>query len=395
MSELPARWQTWLATETHARQASRLWRQTVCLDSAQGAEVLRDGRRVHNFCSNDYLGLASDPRLIEHARQALLQTGLGAGAAALVCGHHRAHEALAEALADWLGVEQVLLFGSGYQANLAVMTALLGRGDRVLQDRLNHASLLEGGLASGARLQRYRHADLADLARRLASAGEGRCLVASDSVFSMDGDCAPVTGLAAHCRQHEALLYLDEAHALGVLGEQGRGLATADVPLRMGTLGKAFGVAGAFVAGPRGLVDMIQQRAGTAIYTTAPPPALAAAAHFALALVRAEDWRRQRLQALTARLRQGLQAQGWTLLASSTPIQPVVVGEAAAALALSSALLAQGYWVGAIRPPTVPAGTARLRITLSANHSETAVDGLVEAMASLAPVFAGSVSCPL
>ncbi|MEL0027913.1 MAG: aminotransferase class I/II-fold pyridoxal phosphate-dependent enzyme, partial [Perlucidibaca sp.] len=276
-----------------------------------------DGRWLHNFCSNDYLGVAADPQLAEALVAAVRDCGVGAGAAGLVCGHHREHEALAEELADWLGVESVLLFGNGYLANLGLLQGLAGAGDAIFQDRLNHASLLDGGLASGARHQRYAHGDVADLARRMAATEARRRLVVSDGVFSMDGDIAPLPGLLAASRARPALLMLDEAHALGVIGEQGRGtvshfgLAADAVPLRMGTLGKAFGVYGAFAAGPRVLMTAVQQLARTAIYTTALPPALAAATRVALARVRNDDWRRERLRLLVARLRAGLQAQGW------------------------------------------------------------------------------------
>ncbi len=394
---LPGDWQTWLGSMLAEREQAQLLRRCRTIDSAQGPRVRVDGRWLHNFCSNDYLGLASEPALGEALIAAVRETGVGAGAAGLVCGHHREHEALAEALADWLGVESVLLFGNGYLANVGILQGLAGAGDAIYQDRLNHASLLDGGLASGARHQRYAHADTADLARRLAGGEARRRLVVSDGVFSMDGDIAPVPGLLAVTQPQQALLMLDEAHAFGVIGDQGRGsvshfgLAADSVPLRMGTLGKAFGVYGAFAAGPRVLMDALQQLARTAIYTTALPPALAAAARAALTRVRQDDWRRERLLTHVARLRTGLLAQGWDLMASATPIQPVVIGSAGRALALSQTLAARGFWVGAIRPPTVPAGTARLRLTLTAAHDETAIDQLLAVMADLAPVYANSV----
>lgn len=390
---LPGDWQTWLSGVLAEREQAHLLRRCRTIDSAQGPRVLVEGRWLHNFCSNDYLGLAADPVLREALIASVREAGVGAGAAGLVCGHHREHEALAEALADWLGVEAVLLFGNGYLANVGILQGLAGAGDAIFQDRLNHASLLDGGLASGARHQRYAHAGAADLARRLEGCEARRRLVISDGVFSMDGDIAPLPELLAVTQPQQALLMLDEAHAFGVIGEQGRGtvshfgLAGDAVPLRMGTLGKAFGVYGAFAAGPHVLMDALQQLARTAIYTTALPPALAAATRAALTLIRQDDWRRDRLQAHVTRLRAGLLAQGWDLMASATPIQPIVIGSAVRALALSQALAARGFWVGAIRPPTVPAGTARLRLTLTAAHDESAIDELLAVMADLAPAY--------
>lgn len=394
---LPDDWQTWLSGVLAEREQAHLLRRCRVTDSAQGPRVLVGGRWLHNFCSNDYLGLAAEPAVREALIAAVRTAGVGAGAAGLVCGHHREHEALARELADWLGVESVLLFGNGYLANVGILQGLAAAGDAVFQDRLNHASLLDGGLASGARHQRYAHVDAGDLARRLGSCEARRRLVVSDGVFSMDGDIAPLPDLLAVTRPQQALLMLDEAHALGVLGAEGRGtvshfgLAPDVVPLRMGTLGKAFGVYGAFAAGPQVLIDALQQLARPAIYTTALPPALAAATRAALLLVRADGWRRERLRQHVARLRAGLLAQGWDLMASVTPIQPVIIGSAERALALSQALAARGFWVGAIRPPTVPAGTARLRLTLTAAHDEAAIDELLAVLADLAPAFVQSV----
>lgn len=393
MKSLPLSWSTWLAEEKAQRLAQSLWRQKQPLDSAQSTRVLLQGQWLHNFCSNDYLGLANDDELKHYAQQAITRDGVGAGSAALVCGHHREHQALQEELASWLGVEAVLLFGSGYMANMGVLTALLGKGDAVFQDRLNHASLLDGGLASGARQQRYAHNDCADLQRRISASNARRSLVASDGVFSMDGDVASVQQLVNVCAQHSALLLLDEAHALGVIGVGGRGTVSAAglsadaVALRVGTLGKAFGGYGAFVAGPNDLVEMIQQLARPAIYTTALPPAWAATMRKSLQLVESQDWRRQHLNKLINHLRSGLLQQGWALLPSITPIQPVLVGSAQRALALSQALRKRGFLVSAIRPPTVPAGTARLRITLSAGHEQRSVDDLLVAMADLIDHF--------
>lgn len=391
---LPASWQDWLQSLLAERDAQHLLRRVRTSDSPQGPHVQVDGRLLRNFCSNDYLGLASAPELQEALAAAVRRVGVGAGSAALVCGHHREHEALQEELAAWLGVESVLLFGNGYLANLGCLGGLLGAGDAVFQDRLNHASLIDGGLASGARQQRYAHASVDDLKRRLAQSNARRRLIVSDGVFSMDGDIAPLPELLAVAAEHDALLMLDEAHAFGTIGLGGRGtvshfkLGAAQVPLRIGTLGKAFGVYGAFAAGPRVLIDALQQVARTAIYTTALPPALAATTRVALTMLESDDWRRLRLQTHIHRLRQGLQAQGWDLMASSTPIQPICIGSAERAMALSQALNERGFWVGAIRPPTVPAGTARLRLTVTAGHEDQDIDALLNALAELAPAFA-------
>ena len=349
-----------------------------------------------NFCGNDYLGLARDPRLTAALTAAAAHWGVGSGASHLVTGHTREHQQLEEELAAFTGRESALLFSTGYMANVGVVSALCGRGERVLQDRLNHASLIDGARLSGGRLLRYRHNDVADAARLLAPAAGGAdvadeaasaVLIATDGVFSMDGDVAPVSGLAALAQQHQAWLLVDDAHGLGVLGARGggvlelAGLSAQQVPLLVGTLGKALGTFGAFVAGERDLIDYILQRARSYIYTTALPPAVAAATRAALTLVRDEPWRRDRLQGLIARFRAAALREGLALGDSQTPIQPVLLGDAARALAARVALQQAGYWVAAIRAPTVPAGTERLRITLSAAHDEAQVDGLVAALA--------------
>ena len=345
-----------------------------------------------NFCGNDYLGLARDPRLTAALTAAAAHWGVGSGASHLVTGHTHEHQQLEEELAAFTGRESALLFSTGYMANVGVVSALCGRGERVLQDRLNHASLIDGARLSGGRLLRYRHNDVADAARLLAPAeaateAGSAVLVATDGVFSMDGDVAPVSGLAALAQQHQAWLLVDDAHGLGVLGAHGggvlelAGLGAQQVPLLVGTLGKALGTFGAFVAGERDLIDYILQRARSYIYTTALPPAVAAATRAALTLVREEPWRRDRLQGLIARFRAAAVREGLALGDSETPIQPVLLGDAARALAASLALQQAGYWVAAIRAPTVPAGTERLRITLSAAHDEAQVDGLVAALA--------------
>ena len=347
-----------------------------------------DGREYLNFCSNDYLGLAAHPRVIERFRRAATEYGVGSGASHLVCGHSAPHHALEEALAEFTGRERALLFSSGYMANTGILTSLLQRGDYVFEDRLNHASLLDGGLHSGARFQRFPHNDVAALQARL-SAADGPRLVVVDGVFSMDGDTAPLPALADLCRSQDAWLMVDDAHGFGVLGERGAGsteeagLAPDAVPVLMATLGKALGTAGAFVAGSELLIEGLIQQSRNYIYTTALPPAVAAASLEALTLVSEEPWRRQHLAGLIGRFRRGAGQLELPLMPSASAIQPLLVGDAVRAVALSERLRASGFLIGAIRPPTVPAGTSRLRITLSAAHSESQVDQLLAQLATL------------
>ena len=367
-----------------------LYRLRRILDGPQGPEVTLAGRRYLNFSSNDYLGLAAHPALAEAARRGLAEYGLGSGAAHLVTGHSRAHHAFEEELAAFTGRPRALLFSSGYMANLGVASALLKRGDRVLEDRLNHASLLDAGLLSGARFARYAHNDVVDLKTHLTEAS-GRTLVMTDGVFSMDGDIASLPELVQATEAAGAFLMVDDAHGFGVLGQHGRGslehhgLGLADVPVLMGTLGKACGSFGAFIAGSEALIETLIQSARTYIYTTATPPALAEAGRAALTLLQTEGWRRDELRARIARFRQGAAERGLKLMESETAIQPLQVGESAAALALSAALREQGILVVAIRPPTVPAGTARLRITVTAAHTDAQVDRLLDALHSVRP----------
>ncbi len=346
-----------------------------------------DGERRLVFCSNDYLGLSHHPRVIEVFREAA-RHGVGSGASHLVTGHGVEHHALEEELAMFSGRERALLFSTGYMANLGVVTALIGRGDRVLEDRLNHASLLDAGLLSGAHFSRYPHGDAAAIAQRLTEPG-GRALVVTDGVFSMDGDLAPLAALAEVCTGYGAWLMVDDAHGIGVLGSTGRGtlehygLKPEAVPILMGTLGKALGTFGAFVAGSNELIEYLIQKARSYIYTTALPPAVAAATREALRLVDAESWRRERVLAQVKRFRAAALAAGLELASSNTPIQPIVLGSAARALAASDALWNRGIWVAAIRPPTVPEGSARLRVTLSAAHRDGDIDQLVETLAAV------------
>jgi 8-amino-7-oxononanoate synthase len=369
-----------------ARKARKLYRNRLLVDGPQGVEIRMDGKTFLSFCSNDYLGLANHPEVVAAFHRGLDDYGAGSGAAHLISGHSRAHHALEEELADFVQRPRALLFSTGYMANLGVMSALLGRGGRVFEDHTNHASLLDGARLSGARMVRYRHADAGDLDQRMAAAPAGEYLVATDGVFSMEGDLAPLERLAAVAERQAAWFMVDDAHGLGVTGPGGRGtvaqfgLDMKQVPILMGTLGKAFGTFGAFVAGSDDLVETLIQEARTYIYTTAPPPAVASATRTALRLVIGEDGRREQLQGLIRRFRQGAGQLGLNLSASHTPIQPLIVGDTVAAVRLSQALRAQGILVSAIRPPTVPQGSARLRITFSAAHTGTQVDRLLDVL---------------
>jgi len=375
-----------LTAALRRRQAEGLYRSRRTVTGVPGPELEVDGRHLLAFCSNDYLGLAGDPRIAAALAAAATRCGSGSGAAHLVCGHHAEHAALERELATFTGRPRALLFSTGYMANLGTIAALAGRGDSVIGDRLNHASLIDGARLSGARIQRYRHADPADLAAQLERT-PGRSLVITDGVFSMDGDVAPLAELAAICREHDARLLVDDAHGLGATGPEGRGSTAPydldDVPLLVGTLGKAFGTFGAFVAGSEELIETLIQQARPYIYTTALPPAVAAATRVSLRIAADEEWRRDRLAVLIRRFRDGAERLGLDLLPSSTPIQALLLGDANRALAASQFLEERGLLVTAIRPPTVPAGTARLRFTLSATHDEAQVDRLLEALEAL------------
>ena len=366
-------------------------RPLVASRSDAATHVVVDGAERIAFCGNDYLGLSDHPAVIEACITALRRWGVGSGASHLVSGHTAEHHALEHELATLTGRPRAVLFSTGYMANLAVVRALAGRGDLVLEDRLNHASLIDAGLASGARLRRYPHADVAALEARLAaSAAAPRKLVVTDGVFSMDGDVAPLAALAAACTRHGAMLHVDDAHGFGVLGPSGlgsveaAGLDAEAVPSLMCTFGKALGTFGAFVAGPETLIETLVQTAREHVYTTAVPPALAAATRAALAVARDEPWRRERVLRLAAEFRAGAQALGLRLAASSTPIQPAIIGDERAALAASAALHDAGFFVPAIRPPTVPAGSSRLRFTFSAAHHDLDLERLLAALATLA-----------
>lgn len=345
-----------------------------------------DGQNLLTFCSNDYLGLANDPEVSQAFRDASNKYGTGSGAAHLINGHSQAHHELEEALAEFTGRPRALLFSTGYMANLGIAQALLDPEDAVFEDRLNHASLLDAGILSRARFQRYLHNDASSLDNRLSKSKGIDKLVMTDGVFSMDGDIAPLPEISKTCRQHDAWLMVDDAHGIGVLGEHGRGsvehfdLTAEDVPILMGTLGKALGTAGAFVAGSEELIEYLIQGARSYIYTTAMPAAVAAATLVSLKKAEHENERREQLKSLIQHFRNGASQLGVELLESPTPIQGIVTGNSASAVALSNSLLEQGILVSAIRPPTVPEGTARLRVTLSAKHTITQVDQLLEAL---------------
>ncbi|KAF1686904.1 8-amino-7-oxononanoate synthase [Pseudoxanthomonas broegbernensis] len=353
-----------------------------------GVRVEVDGRWLTGFCSNDYLGLASQFEVGAALQDAAAREGAGAGASHLVCGHHALHEQLEREMADWLGVPRALLFGSGFAANLAVQQALLLEEDDVcVQDRLNHASLIDATRLAGCRLRRYPHLDAEGAMRQLRNATGGAAMLATDGVFSMDGDIAPLRALARVARDEQALLYVDDAHGIGVVGPQGRGsiaeagLGVDEVPLHLATLGKALGGYGAVVAGDAGLIEHLAGTARPYLYTTALPPALAAASLAALKLARRDDWRRERLHELIELFRAGAGRLGLDLMASTTPIQPLLCGGEAAASAMSAAVEAAGFMVTAIRPPTVPEGRSRLRVTLSALHTPPQVQALLAAIA--------------
>lgn len=369
-----------LSAELNRLRGQNLYRTRRTVRGRHGVEIEVDGRRCLNFCANDYLGLAGDARVAAAAQRALDESGTGSGAAALVSGYNTEHRQLEEELAAFVQRPRALLFSSGWAANLGVLRALLGKDDTLIADELNHASLIDGGRLSGARYVRVPHGDLAAYGQALAAAPGA--MVATDAIFSMDGDLAPLPELARLCQRHGAPLMVDDAHGFGVLGQSGAGSlehfsTRADV--YMATLGKSLGVAGAFVAGSDALIEYLVQRARTFVFSTAPPPALAAAARAALRIVQAEPERRMRLFENIRRFRDGAGQGGIGLRPARerTPIQPLILGSEQRALALSAYLYERGYWVAAIRPPTVPPGTSRLRITLSAAHTPPQIDGLL------------------
>jgi 8-amino-7-oxononanoate synthase len=366
-----------------------LLRQRRIVEGPQGAYLRFDGREYLSFCSNDYLGLANHPELVTAAERGLAAHGVGAGASALISGHTLEHEALEKRLAEFVGLPRALYFATGYMAAIGIIPALVRRGDTIFSDRLNHACLIDGARLSRAEVRIFPHRDVRELEDMLAQCRSARKLVVSDAVFSMDGDIAPLPELLALCARYDARLLLDDAHGFGVLGRGGRGtLSHFDVAspcvVYIGTLGKAAGVFGAFVAGEASVVEWILQRARTYVFTTSSPAMLASAIVASLRLIDAEDWRRARLRRSIAQLHAGVGGLPWKMLPSETAIQPLVVGENHEAVALMEALLERGIWAPAIRPPTVPAGTARLRIALSASHTAHDVDRLTLALREVA-----------
>ncbi|MEE4305847.1 8-amino-7-oxononanoate synthase [Pseudomonas alliivorans] len=381
-----------LRTRLEARRHEHLYRQRPLLQTPQGPLVVVDGKPLLAFCNNDYMGLANHPEVIAAWQAGAERWGVGGGASHLVIGHSTPHHELEEALAELTGRPRALLFSNGYMANLGTVTALVGQGDTVLEDRLNHASLLDAGLLSGARFSRYLHNDVTSLESRLEKA-VGDTLVVTDGVFSMDGDVADLPALVRAAKAKGAWLMVDDAHGFGPLGANGAGLvehfglSMEDVPVLIGTFGKSFGTSGAFVAGSEELIETLIQFARPYIYTTSQPPALACATLKSLELLRTEQWRREHLSHLIRQFRQGAEQLGLQLMDSFTPIQPILIGDAGRALRLSQLLRERGVMVTAIRPPTVPVGSARLRVTLSAAHTEAQVQLLLNALEQCYPLL--------
>jgi 8-amino-7-oxononanoate synthase len=375
-----------LAAAQTQRVRAGLLRRLRAVESVDGPRIVVDGKPLLDFASNDYLGLAQHPALREALTHAAARWGVGAGAAHLLGGHRDEHAALEEKLARWTGREHALLFSTGYMANLGVVGALLGAGDVCVQDKLNHASLIDAARLAGGELIRYRHADAESAARQLDARPNAAAILATDAVFSMDGDVAPLAALSALCRDEHATLMVDDAHGIGVLGADGAGslsearLAQDDAPVLMATLGKALGVAGAFVAGSAALIDGLVQFARSYVYTTAMPPALAAAASAAVDIARDDGDRRAHLHRNIAQFREGSAKRSISLLASTTPIQPIPTGDSATALAAAQRLEDAGFYVPAIRPPSVPVNGARLRVSLSAAHAQADIERLLDAL---------------
>jgi 8-amino-7-oxononanoate synthase len=371
------------------RISTGLLRERHTVESPQSPRIVLEGKSYMSFCSNDYLGFANHPRLIAALQQGAAQYGVGAGAAHLVTGHMQPHDLLERRLGEFVGKPAALFFSTGYMANLGCVQALVGKADTVFADKLNHASLNDAMLMSRAKIRRYRHNDMNHLSSLLGSGGHGKKLVITDAVFSMDGDIAPLPELLEVCEEHNAWILVDDAHGFGVLGEGGRGSLShfrTESPrvIYMATLGKAAGVFGAFVAAERTVIDTLVNNARSYVYTTASPPALASALLESLRLIEEGDFLRENLQGLIAQLRRGLAGMRWPLMPSATAIQPLLIGDTVRAAELGMALQDRGIWVPAIRPPTVPEGTARLRITLSAAHTDRDVDQLIEVMHELA-----------
>jgi 8-amino-7-oxononanoate synthase len=374
-----------LSSRLRELEQAGLIRRRRRVEGPQGPHLRVDGATYLAFCSNDYLGLASHPALAEAARRALVDFGVGAGASGHICGHTSVHEALEQRLARFVRLPRALHFSTGYMANLGVLPSLAGPGDVIFSDRLNHASLIDAARLSRADVVVFPHCDVEALDLQMRHSAHRSKLVVTDAVFSMDGDLAPLPQLLALCERYDAWLVVDDAHGFGVLGQSGAGslahwgLSSKRI-IYIGTLGKAAGVFGAFVAADSDVVEWILQRARTYVFTTATPPVLAAALLAALDVIELEPWRRQHLAALIERTASGLAGLRWRLLPSPTPIQPLIIGENSEAMSLMESLRRDGIWVPAIRPPTIPPGTARLRISLSAAHSDEDLDRLLNAL---------------
>ncbi len=374
-----------LQKQLEQRKTDGLLRQRRLLDSPQAEYIVANGQDYLSFCSNDYLGLANHPTLIATMQAAAGDSGVGSGASNLITGHHRYHDALEKKLAKFVELPAALVFSTGYMANIGVLGALVGRGDAIFADKLNHACLNDGGYYSLAEFHRFAHNDVAALEKLLKTSTAKHKLIAVDAVFSMDGDIAPLPEYLRLCEQYDAYLYVDDAHGFGVLGQNGRGSLShfklkSPRLIYMATLGKAAGVAGAFVAGQQVVIDYLIQTAKSYVYSTPAPPALSATLAESVNLIENGDDLRVHLQHLIATLKQHLRLKNWKLLPSETAVQPLIVGSNHAAVSLSEHLQKQGILVPAIRPPTVPVNTARLRISLSAAHSEQDVIKLAEAL---------------
>ncbi len=384
-------WRDELLFQHAQRKNDSQWRQRVTIESPQGTRLVVGGRTYLNFCSNDYLGLANHPHVANASVAAIKTRGTSSGASHLVCGHSDEHHLLEMEIAKFVGAEKAVVFSTGYMANLAIPQTLLGRGDLILQDRLNHASLIDAGRYCEANMKRYPHLDQNALEKLLTESQARRKLVETDGVFSMDGDIAPVHALREQCKNHEAVLLVDDAHGFGVLGKSGAGtlsannVAVSGNVLMMGTLGKAAGSFGAFIAGDEVYIESLVQFARTYIYTTALPPSVIAATRTAIELIQTESDRRKHLHRNIKQFRERIQGHaelGKRILNSTTPIQPLVFGSSIAAFKASQLLWEQGIWVSAIRPPTVPKGGARLRITLTADHDCKDIQQLVDVLNS-------------
>ena len=375
-----------LKKELDIKKSNHLYRSRKVLESPQSVEPIIDGKKVLSFCSNDYLGLANHPDVIKSFKQAADKYAVGSGSAHLVSGHSVEHHALEEELANFMGTERALLYSTGYMANLGVVSALCDRHSEIYEDKLNHASLLDAALLSRAKRIRYSHLDFVNLEQRLSDSSSNEKYIISDGVFSMDGDLAPLEKFVEVAERNSTTLMIDDAHGIGVLGKKGKGIVehfnldTKQVPIIVGTLGKAFGTAGAFVAGSDDLIETLIQKSRSYIFTTAMPAAVAAATRQSLKIIEEESWRREKLHSLVKQFRKGAEEMGLELINSITPIQPIIIGSSEKTLALSEKLLEKNILISAIRPPTVPEGTARLRVTLSATHTEEHVNELLDVL---------------